>query len=74
MIERLKAVPSLAVIPFIVVSGHDFRANQKRVVSTGAKGFLQKPIDNAEFVAVIGEVLREGSQPDDPAAYELQHH
>jgi DNA-binding response OmpR family regulator len=74
VIERLKAVPSLAVIPFIVVSGRDFRANQRRVVSMGAKGFLQKPVDNAEFVAVIREVVREGSQPDDPAAYELQHH
>jgi DNA-binding response OmpR family regulator len=74
VIERLKAILLLAVIPIIVVSGRDFRANQKRVVSMGAKVFLQKPVDNAEFVAVIREVLGQGLQPDEPAPYDLRHH
>src|SRR3984893_13510414 len=41
VMERLKAVPSLAVIPIIVVSARDVRANQERALKAGAKAFLQ---------------------------------
>jgi DNA-binding response OmpR family regulator len=57
VIEMLKAIPSLALIPIIVVSGRDIRANQVRAIEAGAKAFLQKPVDNAELLAVIRRAL-----------------
>jgi DNA-binding response OmpR family regulator len=59
VMERLKTVPFLAVIPIIVVSARDGLGNQKRASDAGAKAFLQKPVDDAEFLAVIRRVLGE---------------
>src|SRR5580692_10037256 len=50
LIERLKMHPVLGVIPIIVVSARDARANRERAVKAGATAYLQKPVDNAEFL------------------------
>ena len=71
VMERLKSIPSLAVIPIIVVSARDARANQERAVKAGAKAFLQKPVDNAELLAVIRQTLGEAAQPEKPAVHDL---
>jgi two-component system KDP operon response regulator KdpE len=57
VIDKLKANPSLAGIPIIVVSGRDIRSNQPRAIAAGARAFLQKPVDNAEFLSVIRHTL-----------------
>jgi DNA-binding response OmpR family regulator len=59
VMERLKANTHLAVIPVIVVSGRDPSANRQRALRAGAKAFLQKPVDNDEFLAVIRQCLGE---------------
>ena len=69
VMERLKSIPALAVIPIIVVSARDVRTNQERVFNAGAKAFLQKPVDNAELLAVIRQTLGETAQPEKPAVY-----
>jgi DNA-binding response OmpR family regulator len=61
--ERLKQVLSLAVIPVIVVSARDPHANRERALKAGAKTFLQKPVDDAELLAVIRNALGEPEQP-----------
>jgi len=63
VMERLKQVLSLAVIPVIVVSGRDQHANRERALKAGAKAFLQKPVDDAELLAVILNALGEPEQP-----------
>jgi len=67
VMERLGRIASLSVIPIIVVSARDIRANQERAVKAGAKAFLQKPVDNAELLAVIrralGEPAEEAAEP-----------
>ena len=63
VMERLKMIPSIAIIPIIVVSARDGLGNQKRAFEAGAKAFLQKPVDNAELLAVIRQVLEEPAQP-----------
>ena len=65
VMERLKNIPSLAIIPIIVVSARDGLENQKRALKAGAKAFLQKPVDNAELLAVIRQALGEPAQPSD---------
>ncbi|HXM23338.1 MAG TPA: response regulator [Terriglobales bacterium] len=71
VMERLKAFASLAVIPVIVVSARDVRANRERALKAGAKAFLQKPVDDAELLAVIRQALGEPAQREEPEVYDL---
>src|ERR1700737_3909282 len=59
VMERFRRFPDLAEIPIIVVSARDVGANQKRAVEAGAKAFLQKPVDDAELLAVVRHALGE---------------
>ena len=59
VMERLKQIPFLAVIPVIVVSARNGLGNQKRAYEAGAKAFLQKPVNDAELLAVIRQALGE---------------
>src|ERR1700735_3601967 len=65
VMERFKNIPSLAEVPIIVVSARDVRANQERAIKAGVKAFLQKPVDNAELLAVIRRTLEEPAQPEE---------
>lgn len=71
VIERLKRLPAMAVIPIIVVSGRDARANQARVIKAGATAFLQKPVDNAKLLTVIRQALNGPLMPEAMESYEL---
>lgn len=68
VIERFNKIPALAVIPIVVVTARDGRVNQERAIKAGAKAFLQKPVDNAELLAVIRQALGEPAEPEKPAA------
>jgi len=59
VMERLKANDNLSLIPVIVISARDPSANRERALKAGAKAFLQKPVDNAKFLAVIRKALGE---------------
>jgi DNA-binding response OmpR family regulator len=65
VIERLKRIPALAVIPIIVVSARDVRGNKDRAIAAGARVYLQKPVNNAELLAIIRQTLGEPEQPGD---------
>jgi DNA-binding response OmpR family regulator len=71
VMERLKANDSLSLIPVIVVSARARNANMDRALKAGAKAFLQKPVDNAELLAVIRQALGESAQPKKSAVYDL---
>jgi CheY-like chemotaxis protein len=66
VMERLKQVPFLAVIPIIVVSARNGLGNQKRAYDAGAKAFLQKPVNDAELLAVIRQALGEPAGTKQP--------
>jgi len=68
VMERLSSIPALAVIPVIVVSGRDARANHERALKAGARAFLQKPVDDQDLLAVIRKALGESAQA------EMHHH
>jgi DNA-binding response OmpR family regulator len=67
VMERLKMIPSLAVIPVIVVSARHGLENQKRALESGAKAFLQKPVDDDQLLAVIRQTLGEPARMKKPA-------
>jgi len=63
VMQRLSAIPALAVIPVIVLSARDKDANQNRVAMAGAAAFLQKPYDDAELLLEIKLALGEETGP-----------
>jgi CheY-like chemotaxis protein len=65
VIERLKRHPAVAVIPIVVISGRDVHANQPRAIAAGATVYLQKPVNNAELLAIIRQTLEEPELPGD---------
>ena len=71
VMERLKANDSLSLIPVIVVSARDREANMDRALKAGAKAFLQKPVANAELLAVIRKVLGEPGLPEKAVVHDL---
>jgi DNA-binding response OmpR family regulator len=63
VMERFKANPQLGVIPIIIVSARTGHDNRVRAMKAGAKAFLEKPVDNAELLAVIRQALGETEKP-----------
>ncbi len=71
VLDRLRAIDSLSLVPVIVVSARDRSANMDRALKAGAKAFLQKPVDNAELLAVIRKALKEPAPPGKPVVHDL---
>ena len=71
VMERFKAVPSLASIPVIVISGRDHRANHKRAIEAGAKAFLAKACEQCRTPG--GHPAKPGRTPqrERPVVYDL---
>jgi DNA-binding response OmpR family regulator len=66
VMQRLRAIPALAVIPVIVVSARDKGANENRAVMSGAVAYLQKPYDDATLLVEIRSALGEDPTPAEP--------
>lgn len=71
VMERLKAIPTLDIIPIIVVSARDALATRGAVLQAGARAFLQKPVDNSQFLAVIRQTLGGPASPKKSVVYDL---
>jgi DNA-binding response OmpR family regulator len=67
VIEKLNGDTASDMIPIIVVSARDARANRERAIKAGATAYLQKPVNNAEFLMVIRKALGELAPLDDTA-------
>ena len=65
----LKADPSTATIPIIMVSAQDGRGSRVIGLESGAEDYLSKPVDSAELVAKIRNLLL----LRDRAAHAAQH-
>jgi DNA-binding response OmpR family regulator len=71
VMARLKANDSLSLIPVIVVTARDRKANMDQVLKAGAMAFLQKPVANSELLAIIRKVLGEPPLPEKPVVHDL---
>lgn len=59
VMQRLQAITNLAVIPIVVLSARDRHANEGRALESGARAFLQKPVDNEVLIRTLREILEE---------------
>jgi len=57
IMERMKAIASLAATPVIVITASDPAATRERALAAGATAFLSKPIDIAELAEAIERAL-----------------
>ena len=63
VMERLKSIARLSIVPVVVLTGRDPQGNQQRATDSGAMAFLQKPVDNDVLLRTIRGVLRENGVP-----------
>ncbi len=63
VMERLKSIAPLAVIPVIVVSAKEPATTEAPALEAGAVRFFQKPFDVDELLAAIREALGEPAGP-----------
>src|SRR5687768_2867359 len=48
VLERLRALPHLEVVPVIVVSAREALKNKERALKAGARAYLEKPWNDAD--------------------------
>jgi DNA-binding response OmpR family regulator len=58
VMEKLQRLDSIKSIPVVVVSGRPANLYENPALLAGAKGYLQKPIDNAALLETIEKVFR----------------
>ncbi len=56
-LERLGAIPALAMTPVIVVSGMERTATEQRASAAGVAAYFEKPIRPDDVVAKVRELL-----------------
>ena len=56
-LQRIKKFPRLAVVPIVVISGHDRASAEQPALDAGARAFLQKPVRNEDVLAAIEAIL-----------------
>jgi DNA-binding response OmpR family regulator len=57
VLKHMRAFPSLAPIPVIVLTGRDLRDYKQPLLELGAAGCFQKPVDDAELLDLICHCL-----------------
>ena len=57
VLKHMRAFPSLAPIPVIVLTGRDLRDYKQPLLELGAAGCFQKPVDDAELLDLICNCL-----------------
>jgi DNA-binding response OmpR family regulator len=67
VLDRFRANTNLSMIPVVVVSARDVQGNKDRALKAGAKAFVQKPWNDNELLAVIGQLLGQPEATPKPA-------
>lgn len=57
VLDRLQQDDKLSSIPVIVLTARDPQSSEHLALQAGAAAFFQKPVDNAELLAVIRATL-----------------
>ena len=63
IIAWLQRVDDAKGTPVIVISGGDAAKYKARAIQAGAVAYLQKPVNNGELLALIGQTLAASAKP-----------
>ena len=61
VMDRLRALPELMLVPVIVVSARDPKTNESHALQAGAFAYFQKPYEPAELHQAIQKALLSSS-------------
>jgi DNA-binding response OmpR family regulator len=59
VLRKLRESPETATCPVVVISADATAAQIERLLTSGARSYLTKPIDVKEFLVTVDTVLRE---------------
>jgi CheY-like chemotaxis protein len=59
-LERLRADPSYADLPVVMVTARTQSSDRERGSALGADGYLTKPFEPSELVSLVARLAREG--------------
>ena len=62
MLDKVKGIPRLSVIPVIVVTASTEQGLAESVTAKGAVGLLQKPVDRDTLVGMVTSILEPTSK------------
>ena len=57
VMDRLRVNTNTAMIPVVVVSARDLHGNKERALKAGAAAYVQKPWNDNELLAIIGQLV-----------------
>ena len=60
VMERMRAITSLADVPVVVITARDAATNREKAESFGAVAFVEKPIDFDQLLETIDALLAGG--------------
>lgn len=63
VLDRLRVNTNLSMIPVVVVSAREHRANEDRALQAGAVAYIQKPWDDDELLRLIRRYAGVPSEP-----------
>jgi DNA-binding response OmpR family regulator len=63
VMDRLRVNVNLSTIPVVIITARDSRVNRDRALKAGAVAFFQKPWDDNELLATIGNQIGPHEQP-----------
>lgn len=66
VLERLRALPRLAIVPVIVVTAREPTENEARARQLGAFAFFQKPVEDATLMGTLALALNPHWRLDAP--------
>ncbi len=64
VLKHMRAFPSLAMIPVIVLTGRDLRDYKQPMLELGAAGCFQKPVEEVELLDLISHCLQPYNNKD----------
>jgi DNA-binding response OmpR family regulator len=68
VMQKLQKLDSLKSIPVVIVSGRPAHLYKNAALLAGAKGYLEKPIDNAALLTTVETVLKDAESTGGCAA------
>jgi CheY-like chemotaxis protein len=63
VLRLLQSYPETRATPIVVLSAQSTKSGTQRLLDAGAVGYLSKPLDVTQFLAIVDRLVEEGPGP-----------